>query len=163
MPKFVVSPLTTDPGLFSELTPQPHSGAHTRSWQQNEGRCKFSTQGIGVPANLWQEDPWVRYSQKLVGRLSAKVLGIDNRNLISLMPFDILNCLSDHSPTSRRGPTWVLWVLVERNRFFQLCPTALGQPASHSLLSFSPSGDIATTCFFQPQAVLPWGGRRWHW
>lgn len=42
------------------------------------------------------------------------------------MPFDILNCLSDHSPTSRRGPTWVLWVLVERNRFFQLCPTAPG-------------------------------------
>ena len=104
----------------------------------------------------------VRFSQRLMGRLPAKVLSTVHGNYNPLISSDILICLFPDLlfPSSHGGPASVLWVLLERNEFLQQCAAQLGQLSTHSTLSFSSCGR-GHHWLVQPQAVSPWEGQQW--
>lgn len=125
--------LSTETSLDCFLSIRALSSHHTwnvyKDLAAEWGRCGFNIWAIWVTHGPGQGDPWVGFSQSLMGEFSAGVLNAVSWNHIALMPFNSLICpFPTLLPTpSDGGPASIFWWLQKENGFLQLCPSQPGK------------------------------------
>ena len=124
-----------------------YQSSHYHTWLHVQG----VSHGTGLALGYWGcpqawGDSWVWYPRGSWVDFPTTTV---SRNLVPFLP------LSQSPPPPSHGVSdSALWVLLERNGFLQPWPAQLGLPGTHSLLSFSPEGEDATTIWIKLCAVF---------
>lgn len=141
---------------FSESTPfTGASSCHcTQEYIKGTGPRVWGGMGLALGVMRVPEDPlgdaWVRFSQRLVGRLPTEVLSAVSRNHLS-SPLRLLVFLSSASfliaslPLVMEFPPSTLDA-AGANQFVPWCPAQLGKLSTHSpfsLFLFSPCSVVS--------------------